>query len=37
MGMTHYSTEDLVNMANELNLDMHDSALPHIRPVISTR
>ncbi|MDE1480260.1 hypothetical protein KKI90_11330 [Xenorhabdus bovienii] len=30
MDMTHYTPEDLINMANELHLDMHDSALPHI-------
>ncbi|MDE1480247.1 hypothetical protein KKJ01_19005 [Xenorhabdus bovienii] len=30
MGITHYTPEDPINMANELHLDMHDSALPHI-------
>ncbi|PHM51867.1 hypothetical protein Xhom_04706 [Xenorhabdus hominickii] len=30
MDITRYTTEHIMNIANELNLDPHDSTLPHI-------
>ncbi|MBD2804273.1 hypothetical protein ID855_06090 [Xenorhabdus sp. ZM] len=30
MEITHYTTKTLITLANKLNIDPHDSALPYI-------